>query len=321
MERLWKSTRDFALVKGEKEKDALSHAYLLIYEDERNLRSLLKTFAKLLFEPLDEEQTSRRDKLIDEEIFSDCLFFPENGKKLTVEDAEKIREESSISPVEGKTKVFVLGDFAQANTQTQNKLLKLLEEPPKGVRFLLGATSVYPVLQTVLSRSKRLEILPFSIEDVTLALSRVYGNKYDSKTLTLCAAASGGILGEAQSILEGGNYKTLVESAFSLCLCDSAKLPLLIKNIGETKYKKQLLSLLRLSFRDALLIKSGSTEMENGVLMGFEKERLSEVAKRYSFPALLYAQEEISKAEKEVFFNAVFPQCLELCIANIKRKN
>ncbi len=317
MEGLWKSTRAYAIVKGEKEKDALSHAYLLIYEDERNIRALLKTFAKLLFEDSNEEQVLRRNKLIEEENFADCLFFPEKEKKLTVEDAEKIREESSISPVEGKNKVFVLGDFAAANIQTQNKLLKLLEEPPKGVIFLLGATSAYPVLQTVLSRSKRLDILPFSTEEITRALSRVYGNKYDKQTLALCAAASGGILGEAQSMLEGGNYKTLMEDAFSLCLCDEARLPLLIKNIGETKHKKQLLSLLRLIFRDALLLKTGKTEMENAVLLYFEKERLSKVANGYSLSALLYAQEAIGEAEKEVQFNAVFPQCLELCIANI----
>ncbi len=317
MERLWKSTRAYALVKSEKEKDVLSHAYLLLLDDERNLRSMLKTFAKLLFEPLSEEQASRRDTLIEKEVFADCLFYPQPGKKLTVEDAEKIREESTVRPIEGKRKVFVLGDFAEANIQTQNKLLKLLEEPPKGVIFLLGATSVYPVLQTVLSRVKRLEILPFSIEELVPALSRVYGNKYDVQTLTLCAAASGGSLGEAQGMLEGGIYKTLIESAFALCLCDSSKLPLLIKNIGETKQKKQLLSLLRLIFRDALLLK---TEKENAVLLRFEKQRLSEVASLYSLPALLYAQEAIGKAEKEVQFNAVFPQCLELCIANIKRK-
>ena len=237
MERLWQSTRAYALVKGEKEKDALSHAYLLLCEDERNLRALLKTFAKLLFEPASEEQTLRRNKLIDSESFSDCLFFPENGKKLAVEDAEKIREESTISPVEGERKVFVLGDFAQANIQTQNKLLKLLEEPPKGVIFLLGASSAYPVLQTVLSRSKQLEILPFPIEEITLALTRIYGNKYDKQTLALCAAASGGVLGEAQSMLEGGNYKLLTESAFPFVFATAQGCPCLSKISAKPNIK------------------------------------------------------------------------------------
>ncbi len=321
MESLLRSTRAYKLVQTEKEKDALSHAYLLVYEDERNLRRALKTFAKLLFRSESELENARREKLIEEESFSDCLFFPAEGKKLTVEDAETIREESALSPVEGEKKVFVLGDFAQANVQTQNKLLKLLEEPPKGVIFLLGATSVFPVLQTVLSRTKRLEILPFDIPKVVGALERIYGSKYDKETLSLCAAASGGVVGEAQNMLEGGNYKTLTESAFSLCLADSAKLPLLVRGIGETKFKKQLLSLLRLIFRDGLLVKMRSAGLENALLLRSEKERLEEVANSYSLSALLYAQEAISKAEREVQFNAVFAQCIEICISNIRSKN
>ncbi len=320
MESLLMSTRAYALVKTEKEKDALSHAYLLVYDDERNLRSALKTFAKLLFSSSDERENARKEKLIEEENFSDCLFFPAEGKKLTVEDAETIREESALSPVEGEKKVFVLGDFAQANVQTQNKLLKLLEEPPKGVIFLLGATTVFPVLQTVLSRTKRLEILPFDIPEITGALSRKYGNKYDKETLSLCAAASGGSVGEAQNMLEGGSYKTLTENAFSLCLADSTRIPLLVRGIGETKYKKQLLSLLRLIFRDGLLVKMGSAGFEKALLLRSEKEKVKEVANAYSLPALLYAQEAISKAERELQFNAVFAQCIEICISNIRSK-
>lgn len=321
METLWRSTQAYRLLQKESEKEALSHAYLLICDDERNLRSALKTFAKLLFERKDEREIQRREKLIDEESFSDCLFFPAEGKKLAVEDAEKIREESTLSPVEGERKVFVLGDFAQANLQTQNKLLKLLEEPPKGVIFLLGATTVFPVLPTVLSRTKRLEILPFDIPDVTKALSRIYGNKYDPETLSLCAAASGGNVGEAQNMLEGGSYKTLVESAFSICLADASRLPSIVRGIGETKHKKEFLSLLRLIFRDGLLVKTGAEGFEKAILLRSERKQIAEVAKEYSLSALLYAQEALSKAEREVQFNAVFPQCIEVCIANIRAKN
>lgn len=43
----------------------------------------------------------------------------------------------------------------------QNKLLKTLEEPPANVHILMGATSEYGLLPTVLSRVRRLEIHPF----------------------------------------------------------------------------------------------------------------------------------------------------------------
>lgn len=328
MIELLQTTQAYRLLKRECEGNQNSHAYLLLFDDGRNLRSALKEFAKILFQAADidewDEEASEKHriaKLIDEESFSDCLFYPAEGKKLTVEDAEKVREESLLSPIEGEKKVFVLGDFAEANTQTQNKLLKLLEEPPKGVIFLLGATTVFPVLPTVLSRTKRLEILPFDIKKIENALHRIYGKKYDDETLELCAAASGGVLGEAQNILEGGYYNTLVENAFSLVLCEDSKIPLVVRSVGETKQKKELLSLLRLIFRDALLVKCENKECEKAVLLRSEKEKMKQVAEKYTLSALLYAQEALSDAELQVQFNAVFPQCIEVCIANIRQKN
>ncbi|MBE7078745.1 MAG: hypothetical protein E7380_02655 [Clostridiales bacterium] len=317
MNELLQKTRAFRLLKTEYEENRLSHAYLLLLEDTRNLRFALKTFAKVLFSS--DGQNERIARLIDAESFSDCLFFPQAGKKLTVEDAEKIKEECTLKPLEGDKKVFVLGDFAEANVQTQNKLLKLLEEPPQGVYFLLGATSVYPLLSTVLSRTKRLDIQPFNVEETDACLERIYGEKYEKNSLLLCAAAANGNVGKAQSMLEGGYYKTLLSSAFSLCLADSSSLPLVVKQIGESKHAKELLSSLRLIFRDALLIKTG--QKEKNLLLSTEKETLKKVASRYTLPALFYAQEALSNAEREVAFNAVFPQCIELCLAKIQSKN
>ena len=183
MQALLKETNAYRLLQAEAENGQLSHAYLLDFCDSRNLRLALKTFAKLFFDCANGEENApakrRISQLIDEENFSDCLFFPSDGKKLTVEDAEKIQEESTLSPVEGNKKLFILCDFAEANMQTQNKLLKLLEEPPQGVMFLLGATTVFPVLQTVRSRVKSLAILPFETLQVEACLKRIYGEKFD----------------------------------------------------------------------------------------------------------------------------------------------
>ena len=328
MEQLFKSTQAYRLLKKECGEQNCSHAYLLTCADPKNLRFIEKLFAKVLFECDEPEyeqgetrkEMERRAKLIDEESFSDCIFLPEDGKKLMVEDAEKVLEESVLSPIEGDRKVFVLGDFSQANTQTQNKLLKVLEEPPKNVIFLLGATTTFSVLPTVLSRAKKLEIQAFDVEKIKNCLVRLYQNRFDMQTLELCAAASGGYIGEAQNLLEGGYYKTLLESAFALCLEENSRLPLLFKTVGETKYKKELLSLLRLIFRDAMLLKSGLSQNKKALLLKSETERLAKMTEKYSLSALLYAQEAISKAELQVQFNAVFAQCIGICISNIREK-
>ena len=144
MQELFQSCKAYRLIKTEYTENKLSHAYLLVLDDARNLRFALKTFAKIFFcgdKP--QNEIARIEKLIDNESFSDCLIFPaEKDKKIKVEDAEKILEESLLTPVEVDKKLFVIGDFAEANVQTQNKLLTLLEEPPKGVYFLLEIQAI-----------------------------------------------------------------------------------------------------------------------------------------------------------------------------------
>ena len=261
---------------------------------------------------------------IERERFADCLFLPEEGKKFTVETAELVGEEATLRPVEGENKLFVLSDLAEATVQAQNKLLKILEEPPEGVYFLLGATSEFSVLPTVLSRVKRLEIRPFSNDETLAFLSRCYQNKYGKEEYALCAAACGGSVGGAQNMIEGGAYKAIAESAFSLALAKSHELPVRIAKAGEIKRKRELLSLLRVIFRDAALIKASKTKAENlknAVFLRTEGIRVREVAEKYSLRALLYAQTAIAEAELEVAFNAYFPQCVELLAAKILREN
>lgn len=327
MQTLIKTTRAYALVKNEQNLGVLGHAYLLALDDERNLRAALKAFAKLFFacdEPKN-EQEKRVYKLIDDETFSDCLFFPEDGKKFVVEDVDAITEESTLKPVEGENKLFVIGNLALSTPAAQNKLLKLLEEPPQGVRFLLGTTSVFPVLSTVLSRVKILEITPFPEQAISNALERLHGESYPNDTYALCAAMSGGSLGAAQSMLGGGVHQSLIDEAFALALAEEKDLPSLIKKSGETKRKKELLSLLRTIWRDALLLKGSNVKtgkkLQENVLLKTQRERLQKLANGRTMYALIYAQEKATEAEKQVTFNAFFPQCLEVLLASVLREN
>ncbi|MBR2330682.1 MAG: hypothetical protein IKA40_05490 [Clostridia bacterium] len=315
MQSLLKNTAAYKLLKAERDKARFGHAYLLTMDDGRNLRLAAKTFAKLFFGC---EEGTRVSNLIDRETFSDCLFYPQTEKKFAVEDAERLGEECFLQPVEGDKKLFIVIDFAEANIPSQNKLLKLLEQPPEGVMFLLCATSVYPVLPTVLSRVEKLEIPPFSVECVAECLKRVYGAKYAQDDIALCAAASGGIVGTAQNMLEGGGYKTLLDDAFALATADPDKLPALVRRVGETKNKKGLLSLFRIVYRDALLCKTGNVE---NLLLRSERARSTVLANKRSAAALLSAQEYLTAAERELTFNAVFPQCIETFLAAVLEKD
>ena len=154
MKELLKTTQAYRLLKRECEENTSSHAYLLVFNDGKNLRLALKEFAKIFFgaddnewlEGKEKQEKERIARLIDEDNYSDCILFPEEGKKLMVEDAERVLEESVLTPLEGEKKVFLLGDFAEANMQTQNKLLKVLEGSSQDfLRVILQ--SFYPSLE------------------------------------------------------------------------------------------------------------------------------------------------------------------------------
>ena len=330
MQTLIRSTNAYALLQAEKKNNRLHHAYLLITDDPKNLRAFLKIFAKILFGCEYEETTEQKriSSLIDKDLFTDLLCFPRKDKKFTVAETAELLDEIPLKGVEGDKKVFIVSDFAEATEQAQNKLLKILEEPPENVYFLLGASVSYPVLTTVLSRTEKLEIPPFPQENIKACLTRIYEDaQYTERQLTLCAAASGGSLGGAQNVLLGGYYESLTETAFSLALSTPSTLPVIVKKLPDLN-KKELLSLLHTVFRDALVLKLAKTNsvyyqdlspfQKSGVLLlSTEKEKTEKISNKFSLTALLKAGEALTKAEKQIKFNANFAQCLEICISEI----
>jgi DNA polymerase-3 subunit delta' len=321
MQTLIKNTSAYRLLKTERDENRLSHTYLILMDDARSLREALNFLAKVFFgceDGFESPQKQRISALIEKESFSDCLFFPKQDKKFTVADADEIKEESALNPVEADKKLFVIGDFAEVGVAQQNKLLKLLEEPPENVYFLLGATTAYPILQTVLSRAKKLEISSFSEGEVLAFLTRNYPQKaQNTEEMKVFAATSSGNVGTARNALEGGYFSELIEDAFSLCL-QTKELPVLAKKLGDSKRKKELICFLRLIFRDALFIKTNADPFF--LLLRSERERTKKVASRYALNALLFAQEAFTKAEKQLKFNTNFSQCLEVCFESILSK-
>ena len=322
MQTLLQNTDAYKLLLNEKEENRLNHAYLIVMDDARSLRSVLTEFALVFFSQETENdggRYARIENLIRKESFSDCLFFPKSDKKFAVSDIDEIKEESALNPVEGDKKLFVIGDFAELGVAQQNKLLKLLEEPPEKVYFLLGATTSYPILQTVLSRVKKLEITPFSEKEIEKFLLRNYNTEsLDKEKIAFYSATANGWVGNAQNALEESYFDELCMDSFSLCLREKP-IPILAKKLGDSKYKKELISFLRLIFRDATFLKSGVGI--NSLLLRSQIEKVKKVAGRYELNALVYAQTVFTEAEKQVKFNTNFAQCIELCFEKIENQN
>lgn len=74
------------------------------------------------------------------------------GKSFTVDAVREIRSDAFILPNESDKKIYILKNGQNMNEQAQNALLKILEEPPSYVFFIIVTVSKSTMLETVLSR-------------------------------------------------------------------------------------------------------------------------------------------------------------------------
>lgn len=73
-------------------------------------------------------------------------------KKYSIDDIREIIKESYFYSSE--IKVYVFYDFQSSSIEAQNAFLKILEEPPLNVLFVLSVDNQYKIFPTILSRSK-----------------------------------------------------------------------------------------------------------------------------------------------------------------------
>jgi DNA polymerase-3 subunit delta' len=126
------------------------------------------------------------------------LVVPE-GDNLLVEDVRAVREEASRTHHESPTAVFILDEADRMTEAAANALLKVLEEPPPEVVFVLVARSVEALVGTVPSRARTLPFVSLSVAELTAALSSDLG--LDPEQTAWAAAAGHGRLARARSLL------------------------------------------------------------------------------------------------------------------------
>ena len=302
MKKLISGTTAYAVFSGDVQSNKISHAYMLHFQDAGNMRAALKVFALKFFGADEGDPIGRR---IINETHPDCLIFPEEGKKINVEAASALLADSALKPLEGDRKLFIISGFNDATPLVQNKLLKTLEEPPEGVHFLLGVTTLAPVLDTVKSRVKTLTIAPFSESEIFEVLEREGENPLNADA----AADCGGILGVAQNMVRGGWFKEVTRAAKEICTTTQiGKAGEVALKYGDIRYKSELLSVMATNYHRALKQK---VEGKRG-----------EIADLFDSAALMYAADCVDRASRDIKFNAFFQGLLfDLMLRIIEENN
>lgn len=122
-----------------------------------------------------------------------------------------------ISPSHRNYKVFIIDEVHMLSISAFNALLKIIEEPPKYVIFILCTTELHKVPGTIISRCQRFDFKKIISSDIIKKLQMIVNNEkvsVDSEVLLAVAKESGGHLRDAESLL--GQILALGEQNISL---------------------------------------------------------------------------------------------------------
>jgi len=143
-----------------------SHAYLFRGPRGSGKRAAARSFAaEILADGVADPEDARRRALLDPSPHPDLVWLAPAGAQHMVEEVrERVIRASAYRPFEGGKRVFVIEAAEAMRDESQNALLKTLEEPPEFVHLILLSSDGEGLLETVASRCQTIEFAPLPAE-------------------------------------------------------------------------------------------------------------------------------------------------------------
>ena len=322
----------------------LSHAYLFTGSRGTGKTSCAKILAKAVNceNPQDGNPCNccNSCKTIDSGACMDVLEI-DAASNNGVDNVRDLRDDAVYTPSQVKMRVYIIDEVHMLSISAFNALLKIIEEPPKHLLFILATTELHKVPATILSRCQRFAFRRISQEDIAARLQYVAYQEDidldDSAARILARMADGGmrdalsLLDQCASATSGELsadkiYSCLgvagIQQSAELMRCiadqDTAKaLALMNRLYAEGKDLGALLDELACLTRDFMVLKTAPKEgigMLSGVASDADALALSE---RFSSGELVRMLNTIQNTVVGFTRSASRRMDAELCIVNL----
>ena len=298
-----------------------SHAYLFLGGAGAGKRLIANTFAKALQcegekRPCD---SCKSCHAFNHGNHPDVIYFQplKNGKTYTIEDVrEQLLETVDLKPFQYEKKIYIIEKADTLNIQSQNALLKTLEEPPAHVVVLLLAERAETFLPTILSRVVVMKIRPLSAETIADYLMQAGHLAEESHILSAYAQ---GRIGQALELVEDEGFREMRQDILgkleALPSMSEGDAYLLAKDLEGYKNDLRFLDIMELWYRDLLTAKS--LREEGYLIQRDKKDAIFRAAKE---PAALLAKKAaaVRTARMRLAQNANFRLTMEVMLMDLK---
>ncbi len=309
-------------LRNELKNDRISHAYLFTGSRGTGKTTCAKLLAKAVNclnpqngSPCGECEICRE---IDNGTSID-VFEMDAASNRKIDDIRGIIDEVQGTPYKCRYKVYIIDEVHMLTAESFNALLKILEEPPKHVVFILATTEVHKIMLTIQSRCQRFDfhrIPPRAIADRLLYVANQEDIALDDSAAMLIASVSDGALRDALSLLDRcisisrDVSDEVVRSAagladkgylYDLAACvihkNTAKaLEIVDRLYGEAKDMPLLCDELLTHFRSLMLIKSVKNPRDIVVFTDSEFEQAQTQADYLSLADIVYYMDILSRS-------------------------
>jgi DNA polymerase-3 subunit gamma/tau len=189
-------------------QNLLSHAYLFCGPRGTGKTTVARILAKAIncekgpdIEPCNKCQTCREITLGTSMEVHEIDAASNRG----IDNIRELRENARFLTGTGRTRVYIIDEVHMLTEQASNALLKLLEEPPEHVIFILATTEPHKVISTIQSRCQRFDFRNISLPEIVKSLAKICQQekiKIEKLALRTIASHANGSLRDALAILE-----------------------------------------------------------------------------------------------------------------------
>ena len=258
-----------------------------------------------------------------------------------VDNVRALRDEAVYSPAVVKKRVYIIDEVHMLSTSAFNALLKILEEPPAHLMFILATTELNKVPATILSRCQRYRFRRIDTDVIADRLRYVAQQEnihLDSDAADLIAMLADGALRDGLSLLDqcsGTQPITVEDVQFTIGLADKNSTANLLSAIvnektedavslfdafwREGKSPSALLSELCSLLRDILMLKVAPNGGRELLSAGYDRKTLETFAGRMTSEQLLAYMDTISARLGSLRDGRDPKITCELCIVSLCR--
>lgn len=199
------------------EKGYISHSYLFEGEESIGKRKVALAFAKtLLCRAEGTEPCNRCNSCLKFDNFNHPDFTLIEPEKELIEKKkiDKLLSNINIAPLESKKKIIIIDDSNCMRLETQNALLKTLEEPPPYINIVLITSNSNNIIPTILSRCEIVNFYPVQKDKIEKLLIEKYGKTKEEANFI--AHFTKGSLGKSIIYSESPNFFKLRDETLDI---------------------------------------------------------------------------------------------------------